>query len=187
MGVLLFVAFIVIPLAELYVIIQVGEQIGLPLTIVALIAVSVIGTVLVKREGTATYFRAREVLAKGGIPNKELTDGFLILLGGALLLTPGFLTDITGLILIFPPTRAPLKRFFRTIVFGKLAKRYPMVAGGMYSAKVVKEKRGTPRRAEDARVWREPDDTKPSRDSSPAQLPPRQAAPPDEGDSRDRV
>lgn len=141
MAAVLLIALLIVPIVELYVIIQVADQIGIGFTIVALIAVSIAGTWLLKREGTATYFRAREVLASGGIPSKELTDAFLILLGGALLLTPGFLTDVVGLVLIFPPTRAPLKRFFQTIVFGKLAKRYPATAGGVYSARVVREKR----------------------------------------------
>jgi UPF0716 protein FxsA len=163
----LFVLLLVVPIAELYVIVQVADQIGIALTLVTLIAVSVAGTWLLKREGTATYFRAREVLAAGGIPSKELTDGFLILLGGALLVTPGFLTDVVGLVLIFPLTRAPLKRFFRAIVFGKLAKRYPVAAGGVYSAKVVRERRS-------------------STDSSPPRLSPREEEPSGEDDSRDR-
>lgn len=144
MGPLLLILLLAIPIAELYVIVQVGDLIGLPLTLLLLIGVSVLGTVLLRREGAATYFKARDVLARGGIPSKELTDGFLILLGGALLLTPGFLTDIVGLVLIFPMTRAPLKRFFTTVVFAKLAKRHPTVAGGVYSAKVVRKKRAQP-------------------------------------------
>ena len=143
MGALLFILLLAIPIAELYVIVQVGDVIGLPLTLLLLIAVSVLGTILLKREGAATYFKARDVLARGGIPSKELTDGFLILLGGALLLTPGFLTDIVGLTLILPFTRAPLKKFFTTVIFAKLAKRHPTVAGGVYTARVVRERRST--------------------------------------------
>ena len=109
MGVFLFIMLLVVPIAELYVIVQVGDVIGLPYTILLLIGVSVLGTVLLKREGAATYFKARDVLERGGIPGKELTDGFLILLGGALLLTPGFLTDIVGLTLILPFTRVPVE------------------------------------------------------------------------------
>ncbi|MGH2774272.1 MAG: FxsA family protein [Actinomycetota bacterium] len=141
MGLLLFILLLAIPIAELYVIVQVGDLIGLPLTLLLLIGVSVLGTVLLKREGSATYFKARDVLARGGVPSKELTDGFLILLGGALLLTPGFLTDIVGLVLILPFTRAPLKRFFTTVIFAKLARRNPTMAGGVYTARVVRERR----------------------------------------------
>lgn len=141
MGAILFLLLLVIPIAELYVIVQVGDLIGIGPTLLLLIGVSVLGTILLKREGAATYFKARDVLARGGIPSKELTDGFLILLGGALLLTPGFLTDIVGFLVILPFTRAPLKRFFRTVVFAKLARRNPSMAGGVYSAKVVRERR----------------------------------------------
>jgi UPF0716 protein FxsA len=178
MGALLFIMLLVVPITELYVIVQVGDVIGIPLTLLLLIAISVLGTVLLRREGAATYFRAREVLARGGIPSKELTDGFLILLGGALLLTPGFLTDIIGLVLIVPITRAPFKRFFVTVIFAKLAKRHPTVASGVYTARVVRERRsGGP-----------PNDTT---TSPAASEPPRRIAQPehrvtDEDDSRDR-
>ena len=172
MGAVLLVVLLIVPIAELYVIVQVADQIGIGLTLLALIAVSVAGTWLLKREGTATYFRAREVLAAGGIPSKELTDGFLILFGGALLLTPGFLTDVVGLVLIFPPTRAPLKRFFQTIVFGKLVKRYPVAAGGVYSAKVVRERRSSTRTS--------------SPDSPPPRISPPDEEPSGEDDSPDR-
>jgi UPF0716 protein FxsA len=167
MGALLFIMLLVVPIAELYVIVQVGDVIGLPLTLLLLIAVSVLGSVLLKREGAATYFRARDVLARGGIPSKELTDGFLILLGGALLLTPGFLTDIVGLTLILPITRAPSKRFFTTVIFAKLAKRNPTVAGGVYTARVVRERRST----------RPPSDSETTSSVSSDHSPPRIAQP----------
>jgi UPF0716 protein FxsA len=180
MGALLFIMLLVVPIAELYVIVQVGDVIGLPLTILVLIAVSVLGSVLLKREGAATYFRARDVLARGGIPSKELTDGFLILLGGALLLTPGFLTDIVGLTLILPITRAPVKRFFTTVIFAKLARRHPTVAGGVYTARVVRERRST----------RPPTDTGTTSPGSSEDSPPRIARPAqrveDDDDSPDR-
>jgi len=142
MGLILFVLLLAIPIAELYVIVQVGDLIGIGPTLLLLIGISILGTILLKREGAATYFKAREVLARGGIPSKELTDGFLILLGGALLLTPGFLTDIVGLVLIIPFTRAPLKKFFTTVIFARLARRHPAAAGGVYTARVVRERRG---------------------------------------------
>jgi UPF0716 protein FxsA len=174
MGAILFLLLLVVPIAELYVILQVGDLIGLPLTLLLLIGVSVLGTWLLKREGSATYFKAREVLARGGIPSKELTDGFLILLGGALLLTPGFLTDIVGLVLILPPTRAPLKAFFRKVVFGRLAMRHPTVAGGVYTARVVRERR--------APGASEPDD---DHGVSPKGSAPSRLAPPEERPNED--
>jgi UPF0716 protein FxsA len=181
MGAILFILLLVVPIAELYVILQVGDLIGLPLTLLLLIGVSVLGTWLLKREGSATYFKAREVLARGGIPSKELTDGFLILLGGALLLTPGFLTDVVGLVLILPPTRAPLKAFFRKVVFGRLAMRHPTVAGGVYTARVVRERRATGASEPDGESG-----AGSSRDSAPARLAPPEGRAPNGDDSPGR-
>lgn len=112
----LLLALIVIPLAEIYVLIQVKDRIGLPLTIVALLAVSVLGAWLLKREGLATWRRLRETLRRGAMPTAEVADGAMILFGGALMLTPGFITDVFGLLLILPPTRASLKGIFRRFV-----------------------------------------------------------------------
>jgi UPF0716 family protein affecting phage T7 exclusion len=119
------------------------------------------------------------VLTRGGIPNKELTDGFLILLGGALLLTPGFLTDIVGLVLILPPTRAPLKAFFRKVVFGRLAMRHPTVAGGVYTARVVRERRAGASETDD-------DHGVSPRGSAPPRLAPPEGRAPNENGSPGR-
>jgi UPF0716 protein FxsA len=98
--------FLVVPFVELYVLIQVGHVIGVLPTIAVLIAVSVIGAWLVKREGLATLRRVRERVDAGQVPGRELVDGLLILLAGALLLTPGFLSDVLGILLLLPPVRA---------------------------------------------------------------------------------
>ncbi|MEA2435071.1 MAG: protein FxsA [Actinomycetota bacterium] len=113
MALLLFALFIVLPIVELWVIIKVGVAIGVIPTLALLILVSVAGTMLVKQQGLATWRRLQEALQRGETPTKEVTDGALILLGGALLLTPGFVSDIMGLFLLFPPTRAVLKGTFR--------------------------------------------------------------------------
>jgi len=109
----LFLVFLVVPLLELAVIIQVGQQIGAAWTIVALVVVSVVGTWLVRREGVRAWSKFRSALQEGRPPTAEVVDGALVLFGGALLLTPGFLTDILGLTLIFPPTRAVVSRAIR--------------------------------------------------------------------------
>ncbi|MPZ71824.1 MAG: FxsA family protein [Nitriliruptorales bacterium] len=111
----LFVAFIVVPLAELYVISRVGGWIGLPATLVILLAVSVAGAWLVKREGRAAWRRFREALG-ARVPTVEVVDGALVLIGGTLLLTPGFLTDAVGLALVIPPSRALANRAVRSRV-----------------------------------------------------------------------
>src|SRR3954463_1282233 len=97
---LLFLIFIVVPLAELYVIIQVGEAIGVLPTIGLLLLDSILGSLLMRSQGRLTWRRFSEALAGGRIPARETIDGALVLLGGAFLLTPGFLTDVIGAALL---------------------------------------------------------------------------------------
>src|SRR3954471_9129410 len=106
MLVLLIVLFIVVPIVELFVIIQVGEAIGVLPTIALLIADSVLGSMLMRSQGRTAWRRFNAALAEGRMPHREVLDGALVIFGGALLLTPGFLTDILGAILLLPPTRA---------------------------------------------------------------------------------
>jgi UPF0716 protein FxsA len=101
--------FIVVPIVELAVIIQVGQAIGVLPTIVTLLAVSVIGSWLVKREGMGVWRRFRQQMEAGHVPGKELADGVMIMLAGALLLTPGFVTDALGILLLLPPVRAGIR------------------------------------------------------------------------------
>ena len=101
--------FLVVPFLELYVLIQVGHVIGALPTIGLLILVSIIGAWLVKREGFAVLDRARQRIDGGELPGKELVDGVLILFAGALLISPGFLTDVAGVLLLLPPVRAAMR------------------------------------------------------------------------------
>jgi UPF0716 protein FxsA len=103
--------FLLVPIAELYVIIQVGEAIGLGWTVVLLIADSVLGSLLLRSQGRAVWRRFNDALAQGRVPHREVIDGVLVIFGGALLLTPGFLTDIVGVTFLLPPTRAVIRRF----------------------------------------------------------------------------
>jgi UPF0716 protein FxsA len=105
----LFLLFLVLPIAELAVILQVGQLIGPWYTILLLLVISGAGAWLVKREGLGVIRRFRRQLEAGAIPGKELADGVLILFAGALLLTPGFLTDCVGLLLLLPPVRAVIR------------------------------------------------------------------------------
>jgi UPF0716 protein FxsA len=107
---LLVVLFIIVPIAELFVIIQVGQAIGAWNTIGLLLLISFAGAWMVKREGLGVIQRFRQQLERGVIPGRELADGVLIILAGALLLTPGFLTDVIGLLLLLPPIRATIRR-----------------------------------------------------------------------------
>ncbi|MGH9244132.1 MAG: FxsA family protein [Acidimicrobiales bacterium] len=103
---LLALLFLVIPIAELAVIVQVAGRVGVPETILALIVISVVGGWLVKREGLGVWRRLQRQLENGQLPQTEVVDGFLVLLAGALLLTPGFLTDGLAALLLLPPSRA---------------------------------------------------------------------------------
>jgi UPF0716 protein FxsA len=114
--------FLVVPLVELAVIIQVGSAIGALNTIALLLAISVAGGWLVKREGLGVVRRVQASLDQGRVPGVELVDGLLIVIGGALMLTPGFLTDVVGLGLLVPPVRTVLRR--------RLAKRLAVRAVG---------------------------------------------------------
>ena len=106
---LLLVAFVVVPLVEIYVIIQIGQVIGPWWTILLLIADSLLGSWLVKREGARTWRALRSALEERRMPARELADGVLVLVGGLLMLTPGFVLDIVGILCILPVTR-PLGR-----------------------------------------------------------------------------
>ena len=107
---LLFVVFVVAPLVELYVIIQVAHQIGALNTIAALIIISFIGAWVVKAAGLSVLARTQRQLAAGRMPTNELVDGGILLFAGALMLAPGFISDVIGIFLVFPPTRSLVRR-----------------------------------------------------------------------------
>jgi UPF0716 protein FxsA len=111
--------FIVVPIAELAVIIQVGQVIGVWWTIAILVADSILGSVLMRAQGRAAWRRFNEAVGAARVPAREVLDGALVIFGGALLLTPGFITDILGLLLLIPPTRA----IVRAILARRLAHR----------------------------------------------------------------
>ena len=110
---LLALLFLVVPILELYVLLQVGHSIGALNTVAVLIAVSVVGAWLAKRQGLNVLQRVKTQLERGQMPGAELVDGLLIFLAGALLLTPGFLTDCLAITLILPPVRAVVRRAVR--------------------------------------------------------------------------
>jgi UPF0716 protein FxsA len=112
--------FIAVPFAELYVILEVvGPALGAPLTILLLAADSLIGALLFRSQGRTVWRRFNEALSAGRLPHREVVDGVLIVFGGAFLITPGFLTDILGIVLLLPPTRAIVRR----IVVRRLGRR----------------------------------------------------------------
>jgi len=133
--------FILVPIAELYVIIKVGEAIGLVPTLVLLLADAILGSMLLRYQGRAAWIRFNRALAEGRVPHKEVFDGVLVIMGGALLLTPGFLTDIVGLILLIPPTRALIRA-----MSGRFVRRRLALGGALWSFGTSR-RRGRPRPA----------------------------------------
>ena len=120
---LLIVLFILVPIVELWVILQVGQAIGAGPTILLLILDSIAGAWLLRHQGRQAWRAFNAALAAGHVPARETADGALVILGGTLLLTPGFCTDILGLLLLMPPTRALIRRiaFRRGIKLGAAA------------------------------------------------------------------
>jgi UPF0716 protein FxsA len=111
--------FIVVPIAELFVIIKVGELIGLWPTLALLLADALLGSLLLRHQGRGAWRRFNAALAERRFPGKEVADGVQIVIGGTLLLTPGFLTDIVGLLLLIPPSRAIARRLLRRFTIGR--------------------------------------------------------------------
>lgn len=135
MPVLLFVAFIVVPLVELAVIMQVGNVIGFLPTILLLVTDSLVGAWLVRREGMRAWHSLTSTLSGGGgSPVDELTQGALIVFGGALLLTPGFVTDALGLACVLPLTRPAMSSFVRRVASMIAARRLGAGRAGTFGA-----------------------------------------------------
>jgi len=109
----IYLLFIVIPAVELVLLIEVGKQIGTLPTIGLIVATGFIGATLARYQGLAVLARLRSEVGAGQLPGDVLIDGVLILVAGALLVTPGVLTDAVGFLLLIPPTRAGLKRYLK--------------------------------------------------------------------------
>jgi UPF0716 protein FxsA len=102
--------FVVVPIVELAAILRVGAWIGFWPTLALLVLDSVLGAMLMRSQGRAAWGRFNATLAAGRPPAREVLDGVLVIFGGALLLTPGFVTDVVGIALLAPPTRALVRR-----------------------------------------------------------------------------
>jgi len=120
MFVLLLLLLILVPIAELYVIIQVGQAIGALPTIALLFASSILGTVLLRSQGRLAWRRFRGALAAGRAPAREVVDGALVIFGGSLLIVPGFLSDLLGLFLLLPPTRVLTRKLLLSGARGRM-------------------------------------------------------------------
>jgi UPF0716 protein FxsA len=118
---LLVLAFVVMPIVELYVIIQVGHVLGVLPTLLLLLVCSIAGAWLVKREGAKAWRAFRAATAEGRVPARETADGALVIVGGALLLAPGFVTDVLGLLCVLPPTRALVRKMLLGLFLGRFS------------------------------------------------------------------
>ncbi len=108
----LLLLFILVPLAELYLFKTLGEKIGIPMTIWIIILTAILGAALTKSQGRLAMQKLKQATSEGRMPHNEAMDGILILIAGAVLLTPGFLTDAVGFLLLVPPMRALLRGRF---------------------------------------------------------------------------
>ena len=109
MALFLFLLFIVLPVAELYVIIQVGQWIGVLPTLALMMLSALVGAALARSQGRQVWRRFNEMMRAGRVPGREVFDGAMIVFGGALLLSPGFITDALGILLLLPPSRAAIR------------------------------------------------------------------------------
>lgn len=132
--------FIVVPIVELFVIIEVGGAIGVLPTIALLVVDSVVGALLMRAQGRTAWRNFQAATAARRIPAREVLDGALVIFGGALLLTPGFVTDVLGLLLLIPPTRAVVRR----LLIGGVAKRMagPAAIPGAMAYRYTRDRRG---------------------------------------------
>jgi UPF0716 protein FxsA len=131
---LLVVAFVVVPLVEIYVIVQIGQVIGAWWTIALLVADSILGSWLVKREGARAWRALRTALEQHRMPATELADGVLVLVGGLLMLTPGFVLDVVGVLCILPFTRPVGRRVLARVIGRKLVgASFPTYAGSTHA------------------------------------------------------
>jgi UPF0716 protein FxsA len=124
---LLVALFIAVPIVELYVIVKVGGLIGIWPTLALLLGVSLCGALLLRHQGRGAWRRFNEAISQRRFPGREVADGLLITIGGALLLTPGFVTDAVGLLLLLPPSRA----IARSLLRGFVTRRFVVLGVGV--------------------------------------------------------
>lgn len=112
----LFFLFALIPVIELAILIKVGSSIGVGYTILLVLGTAMVGAYLVRLEGLNIMLRFQKNMSEGIFPTEEIFDGAMILVSGALLLTPGLVTDLTGFLLVFPPSRKIIKGYVKKFV-----------------------------------------------------------------------
>lgn len=127
----LLVLFTLLPVAEIYLLVKAGGVIGAWPTVAVVLGTGMAGAWLARQQGASTLARIRAGMARGVAPTGELADAALILLAGVLLITPGFITDVSGLILLLPPARAAIKTWaLRQVQAGMAQGRIHVVSAG---------------------------------------------------------
>lgn len=106
----LLLLFLIVPVAEVWLLVTLGERMGFGATLALVVGSAVLGSWLARREGVAAWRRVQARLAEGALPGPEVVDGLVVLISATLLIAPGFLTDAAGLLGLFPPTRALARR-----------------------------------------------------------------------------
>jgi UPF0716 protein FxsA len=145
-GPLLVVVFLFVPIVEIYVIIQVGQLIGPLPTIALLIIESLIGAWLLKREGRAAWLALQRAVGSGRLPGQELVDAGLVLVGGTLLVAPGFITDVIGFFAILPPTRPLARRLLLWLMYRRAARLAALGTPWAAASTTARRPSGRPRR-----------------------------------------
>ena len=110
----LFLAFTIVPFLEIALLIKLGGHIGVINTLMIVIVTGLVGAYLARLQGMTTMLRVRDAMNRGQVPAEEMMDAMIIFIAGVLLLTPGFITDATGILLLIPATRNAFKRWLRT-------------------------------------------------------------------------
>ena len=116
----LLLLFIIVPLLEIMLLATLGARIGFPATLGIIVVTAILGASLARAQGLRTLQRLREALARGRLPHAEVMDGLMILIAGAVLLTPGFLTDAAGFLLLVPPVRARVRQSLEKALKGRI-------------------------------------------------------------------
>ena len=147
----LFLLFVVVPVLELWLLIQAGSVLGAGLTVGIVILTGFVGASLAKREGLRTMLQIREASQRGLLPTEAMFDGMAIFLGGALLLTPGFVTDALGFILLIPPSREFLRGWFAEVLKRQMASGHVYVHTSEFNANGIPHQGGRP--SADPRIY----------------------------------
>jgi UPF0716 protein FxsA len=125
----LILLFTIVPIIELYLLIQLGQAIGALATIGIVLVTGVVGAFLARREGFAIWTKIQEQLAQGLFPADKMIDGLMVFGAGVVLVTPGLITDVIGLLFLFPPTRRPIRNWIAKRLKGMATQRETHIYG----------------------------------------------------------